>query len=168
MNSNSTEQEHVVHTLWTSWAIPHLFERLFLISWENNRDCHITMPLSLKTMEVQIKGDQWNKRFKTVQVYWTSCRSCWPRGFGALNSSPQSEYFLPSQWVPVLSPTLTIQTADNTVTKSGRNLSDMLKSTFKIVAMQLPSVKIAPKSPFLRVKRIPIRYSVRVCARSVR
>jgi len=39
-------------------AIPHLFERLFLISWENNRDCHITMPLSLKTMEVQIKGDQ--------------------------------------------------------------------------------------------------------------
>ena len=39
-------------------AIPHLFERLFLISWENNRDCHITMLLSLKTMEVQIKGDQ--------------------------------------------------------------------------------------------------------------
>ena len=21
-------------------------------------------------MEVEIKGDQWNKRFKTVQVYW--------------------------------------------------------------------------------------------------
>ena len=40
-----------------SEAIPHLFERLFLISWENNRDCHITMPLSLKTMEVQIKGN---------------------------------------------------------------------------------------------------------------
>ena len=35
-------------------AIPHLFERLFLISWEKNRDCHITMPLSLKTVEVQI------------------------------------------------------------------------------------------------------------------
>ena len=28
------------------------------------------MPLSLKTMEVQIKRDQWNKRFRTVQVYW--------------------------------------------------------------------------------------------------
>ena len=28
------------------------------------------MPLSLETMEVQIKGDQWNKRFRTVQVYW--------------------------------------------------------------------------------------------------
>ena len=28
------------------------------------------MPLSLKTMEVQIKGDQWNKMFRTVQVYW--------------------------------------------------------------------------------------------------
>ena len=27
------------------------------------------MPLSLKTMEVQIKGDQWNKRFRTVQVH---------------------------------------------------------------------------------------------------
>ena len=51
-------------------AILHLFETLFLISWENNRDCHITMPLSLKTMEVQIKEDQWNKRFRTVQVYW--------------------------------------------------------------------------------------------------
>ena len=39
-------------------AIPHVFERLFLISWENSRDCHITMTLSLKTMEVQIKEDQ--------------------------------------------------------------------------------------------------------------
>ena len=48
---------------------PPLFERLFVICWEDNRDCHITMPLSLKTMEVQIKGDQWNKRFRTVQVY---------------------------------------------------------------------------------------------------
>ena len=27
------------------------------------------MPLSLETMEVQLKGDQWNKRFRTVQVY---------------------------------------------------------------------------------------------------
>ena len=46
----------------------------FLLSWENNRDCHITVPLSLKTMEVQIKGDQWNKRFRTVQVH------CYPVG----------------------------------------------------------------------------------------
>ena len=36
----------------------HLLERLFVIGWENNRDCDITMPISLKTMEVQIKGDQ--------------------------------------------------------------------------------------------------------------
>ena len=42
------------------------FERLFVISWENNRDCHITTPLSLKTMEAQIKGDQRNKRFRMV------------------------------------------------------------------------------------------------------
>ena len=50
---NVTKRFHVL-----CWAIPHLFERLFLISWENNRDCHITMPPSLKTMEMQIKGDQ--------------------------------------------------------------------------------------------------------------
>ena len=36
--------------------LSHLFARLFVISWENNRDCHITMPLSLKTMKVYIKG----------------------------------------------------------------------------------------------------------------
>lgn len=30
------------------------------------RDCDITMRLSMKTMEVQIKGEQWNKRFRTV------------------------------------------------------------------------------------------------------
>ena len=58
------------HTEGDNSPIPHLFERLFLVSWENNRDCHISMRLSLKTMEVQIKGDHWNKRFRTVQVYW--------------------------------------------------------------------------------------------------
>ena len=51
-------------------AIPHLSERLILISWQNNRDCHKTMLLSLKTMEVQIDRDQWKKRFRTVQVYY--------------------------------------------------------------------------------------------------
>ena len=38
------------------WAIPHLFERLFLISWENNRDCHITIPLSRKQWKYRLKG----------------------------------------------------------------------------------------------------------------
>ena len=38
-------------------GIVPLFERLFLISWENNRDCHI----SLKTMEVRIKGARFSK-----------------------------------------------------------------------------------------------------------
>ena len=52
--------------------LPHLFARLFVISWENNRDCHITMPLSLKAMKVHIKGGLWNKRFRTVQVYCTN------------------------------------------------------------------------------------------------
>ena len=44
---------------------PALIWKIVLISRENNRDCH-------QTMEVQIKGDQWNKRFRTVQVYWMS------------------------------------------------------------------------------------------------
>ena len=47
----------------------YLQDCLWSISWENNRDCYITMPLSLKTMEVQIKGGLWNKRFRTVRVY---------------------------------------------------------------------------------------------------
>ena len=55
-------------------GIPHLFERLFLFIWENNRDCHITVPLSLKTMEMQIERDQWNKRFRTVKFY---CYPVW-------------------------------------------------------------------------------------------
>ena len=40
------------------------------------------MPLSLKTMEVQIKGDQWNKRFRMVQVYCekdTNSQSMFPK-----------------------------------------------------------------------------------------
>ena len=36
----------------------HQFEILFVIGCEDNRDCDITMPLSLKTMELQIKRDQ--------------------------------------------------------------------------------------------------------------
>ena len=61
-------------------VIPHLFQRLFLISWENRRDCHITMPLSLKTVEVQIKRGHWNKRFRTVQVYW-KFKAIWKMSF---------------------------------------------------------------------------------------
>ena len=57
--------------IWTG-AIPHLLEGLLLISWENNRDCHITMPLSLKIMEVQIKeeirGSEW-----CGSTVWTLC-----------------------------------------------------------------------------------------------
>ena len=55
-----------------SRVILHPFERLFSITWENNRDCHIRIPLSLKTVEMQMKGDQWNQRFRMVQVYCMS------------------------------------------------------------------------------------------------
>ena len=43
-------------------AIPHLFERLFLISWENNRGCH-NAPIP------ENNGSADYKRFRTVQVY---------------------------------------------------------------------------------------------------
>ena len=68
--------------------------KIFLISWENNRHCHITMPLYLKTMEVQIKREQWNNRFRTVQVYWIrqiGCRCFRDRKFYSLSVSAWSE-----------------------------------------------------------------------------
>ena len=37
-------------------AIPHLFERLFLIGWENNRDCHITMPYPWEQWKCRLNG----------------------------------------------------------------------------------------------------------------
>ena len=40
----------------------------FVIGWENNRDGDITMPLSLKTIGSAGYKDQWNKKFKCVQV----------------------------------------------------------------------------------------------------
>ena len=73
-------------------AIPHQFERIFLISWENHRDCHITMPLSLKTMEVQIKGDQGNKRFRDCAIItwggWETGEICPPHIMMTLRLTP--------------------------------------------------------------------------------
>ena len=34
---------------------PASISKIVLIGWEDNRDCHITLPLSRKTIEVQIK-----------------------------------------------------------------------------------------------------------------
>ena len=57
-----TQLEIIILRFWGVVALllgdVHLFERLFVIGWENNRDCDIIMLLSLKTMEGQIKGDQ--------------------------------------------------------------------------------------------------------------
>ena len=46
-----------------------------------------------------------------VHTHRTSCRAGWPRGFGELNLSPHSKYFLPlmaptsvSEWIPVVAP----------------------------------------------------------------
>ena len=46
----------------------HLFQTRFVISWENNRDGDVTMPLSLKTIGSAGYRDQWNKGFGWVQV----------------------------------------------------------------------------------------------------
>ena len=68
------------------------------------------MPLSLKTMEVQIEGDKWNKRFRMVQLYWESggkkerFRINFPKGvfntrngeMTFLNSKKDSLFFLVS------------------------------------------------------------------------
>ena len=42
--------------MWGGGGDLHLFDRLFVTGWENNRDCAITMPLPLKTMEARLKG----------------------------------------------------------------------------------------------------------------
>ena len=81
-----------------------------------------------------------------------------------------SEYLLPSQWVLVLATTHLLPLRSEylfTLRRNSRNLSDMWRSTFKIGAAQLRSVKeFAPKSPFLRMKRGSIRYSFIVFVRA--
>ena len=46
----------------------HLFQTRFVISWENNRDGNIAMPLSLKTIGSAGYKDKWNKKFGCMQV----------------------------------------------------------------------------------------------------
>ena len=68
------------------YPMPFLVGRsppIWKIGRGNNRDCDITMPPSLKTMEVQIKGDQRNKRFRTVQVNRGFSRQFWTTGTGS-------------------------------------------------------------------------------------
>ena len=57
--------EYLLSSLWvpvfsTTYLLPRGSQYLFtlhqMIGWENNRDCDITTPLSLETIEVQIKG----------------------------------------------------------------------------------------------------------------
>ena len=52
-NSENLSQQHLAGR-----GIGRSHTYLIVNSWENNRDCHIKMPLSLKTMKVQIKEDQ--------------------------------------------------------------------------------------------------------------
>ena len=59
------------------------------------------MPLSLKTMEVQIFGEQWNKRFRTVRVNHNSTdpsreieKSATYREFKANNQMAKNKFLL--------------------------------------------------------------------------
>ena len=78
----TSQRREMLLFLTTNMAIPHLFERLFLISWENNRDCHITMPLSLKTMEEGTSEIRGLQRCRSTAPTWPSWRhvqtSNWP------------------------------------------------------------------------------------------
>ena len=72
--SKSLQCEHRTTMRETNFAnqgkvIYHLLWKIVsVIGWENKKDCDKTIPLSLKTIEVQVKGDQWNNKFRTVQV----------------------------------------------------------------------------------------------------
>ena len=92
-------------------------------------------------------------------------RARWPRGFGALNSSPHSSIFTS---VSVVSSPRSYLFTSVTGQSMAQNLSDMSRFTFKIGAAELRSVtKIAPKSPFLCENRSPIRYDFRAGAKTI-
>ena len=52
------------------------------------------MPLSLKTVEVQIKGDHLKKRFRTVQVYWLGWGDFHSRSRFARSTIPEEKWGL--------------------------------------------------------------------------
>ena len=91
---------------------------------------------------------------EVVHTLLTLCRSGWLL---------TPEYFLPSQWIPVLASVYSLPVRSQYLftlyLNMAPNLSNMRCSIFEISAVQLPFVtEIAPKSPFLCVNRSPIRY----------
>ena len=108
-----------------------------------------------------VTADNWNRT-------WAAGRE------GLVNSIPvhTPKYLLPSQWIPVLAPNYSLPVQSEyllTLHQSvAPNLSDVWQSTSEIGAAQLRSVtEIAPKSPFLRVNRSPIRYGFHIGARAI-
>ena len=117
--------EYLLSSLWvpvfsTTYLLPRGSQYLFtlhqMIGWENNRDCDITTPLSLETIEVQIK----KKRFRTVQVNRTKeWHSTYPIGDDLLSRSA-GRSFVPLQklrrnhlcyvWTKVLSDMVFVST----------------------------------------------------------
>ena len=84
---------------------------------------------------------------QVVHTHWTSCRSGWLRGFGELNSSPRS-------WT---STSFSVDSSPRSYHLLPLRSERCQHSTFEFGAAQLRFVtELAPKSPFLCVKRIPI------------
>ena len=114
-------------------------------------------------------------RHKSLTTNRTSCRSGWPRGLGALNSSPHFWIFTsvsvgssPRPYVFTSATVRIVFTQQQSITMA-QNLSEMWRSTFKIGAAQLHSVtEIAPPQlKFLCVNRSPIWYGFRLAAQKV-
>ena len=94
---------------------------------------------------------------EVVHILLTLCRSGWLL---------TPEYFLPSQWIPVLAPVYSLPVRSQYLftlyLNMAPNLSNMWCSIFEISAVQIRSVtEIALKSPFLCVNRSPSRYGFR-------
>ena len=94
---------------------------------------------------------------EVVHTLLTLCRSGWLL---------TPEYFLPSQWIPVLASVYSLPVRSQYLftlyLNMAPNLSNMRYSIFEISAVQLPFVtEIAPKSLFLCENRSPIRYGFR-------
>ena len=99
---------------------------------------------------------------EVVHTLLTLCRSGWLL---------TPEYFLPSQWIPVLASVYSLPVGSQYLftlyLNMAPNLSNMRCSISEISAVQLCSVtEIAPKSLFLCVNRSLIRYGFRSRARA--
>ena len=99
---------------------------------------------------------------QVVHTHRISCLSSWPIGFGPLNPNPPSEYLPPSQRFHSLLLLIHFRYGPNTCS----NYTKVWHTTYPICGPPLSRPerrsfsllqRCVPKSPFLHVKRSPIR-----------